>query len=193
MTTHTKQQQCDQKPNLVLIGFRGTGKTQVGARVAQFLGRPLVDLDQVLVQEAGRSIAEIVAQEGWGAFRQREKDLVARYAAGRGQVLATGGGVILDPENVQALREHGVVIWLTADAATIRERLCQDQPTDENRPSLTGTDTLNEIEEVLRVRLPLYQAAAHLVIDTRGRTVAEVADLVLEAVAAESDPVTSNQ
>lgn len=175
--------------NLVLIGFRGTGKTQVGARLARALGRPLVDLDQVLVQEAGRSIAEIVAQDGWAAFRQREKELAARYAASRGLVLATGGGVILDPDNVRALREHGVIIWLTADAATIRERLLKDQPTDEGRPSLTGSDPVQEIEEVLQARLPLYQAAARIIIDTRHRTVAEVAERVLEMVRSRSNTI----
>ena len=95
--------------------------------------------------EAGRSVADIVAQGGWAEFRRLEKELVARYRDARGQVLATGGGVVLDPDNVAALRENGIIIWLTADPAAIQARLAQDQPRDANRPSLTGEDTIREV------------------------------------------------
>ena len=103
----TKPTQIKAERNLVLIGYRATGKTSVGAELARMLHRPFVDLDQVLVAEAGQSVAEIVARGGWEEFRRREKDLVERYRHRRGQVLATGGGVVLDPENVRALRENG--------------------------------------------------------------------------------------
>src|SRR3989339_257231 len=109
--------QSARHPNLVLIGYRGTGKTSVGARLAEVLQRPFVDLDQVLVSEAGRSVADIVAQGGWAEFRRLEKQLVARYRNTRGLVLATGGGVVLDPNNVAALRGNGILIWLTAGPA----------------------------------------------------------------------------
>ena len=127
---------------------------------------PFVDLDQVLVREAGRSIADIVAQGGWAEFRRLEKELVARYRDARGQVLATGGGVVLDPDNVAALRENGILIWLTADPAAIQARLAQDQPRDANRPSLTGGDTIREVAEVLQERAPLVSAAAQIIVDT---------------------------
>ena len=170
--------------NLVLIGYRGAGKTAVGERLAQILGRPLVDLDQVLVAEAGRSIAEIVASQGWPEFRRLEKKLVARYGAAPGQILATGGGVVLDPENVRVLKKNGIIIWLTADPATIRARLSKDLPRDDSRPSLTGVDTLGEVEKVLEEREPLYRAAAQIVIDTTGQTIAQITDQILAAVAA---------
>jgi shikimate kinase len=172
-------------PNLVLIGYRATGKTSVGARLAEALHRPFVDLDQVLVREAGRSVAEIVAQEGWAEFRRLEKEIVARYRDVRGQVLATGGGVVLDPDNVAALRENGILIWLTADPAVIQARLGQDQPRDANRPSLTGGDTIREAAAVLKERAPLYQAAARMVVDTTGRSVAQVVALVLTGLNSE--------
>src|SRR5665648_567654 len=105
---HVTQPQPAQPPNLVLIGYRATGKTSVGARLAEVLQRPFLDLDQVLVREAGRSVADIVAQGGWAEFRRLEKQLVARYRAARGQILATGGGGVLDPDNVAALRENGI-------------------------------------------------------------------------------------
>jgi shikimate kinase len=170
------------QPNLVLIGYRATGKTSVGARLAEVLRRPFVDFDQVLVQEAGQTIAEIVAQEGWPEFRRREKELVARFRRTRGQVLATGGGVVLDPDNVAALRENGIIIWLTAAPDLIQARLSQAQPLDTNRPSLTGSDTIREVTEVLESRFPHYQAAAHLTVDTTNRDIAQVVDLVLAAL-----------
>jgi shikimate kinase len=178
MARFTEPQPARQ-PNLVLIGYRATGKTSVGARLAETLRRPFVDLDQVLVREAGRSVADIVAQNGWAEFRRLEKELVARYRDAGGQVLATGGGVVLDPDNVAALRENGILIWLTADPAAIQARLAEDQPRDANRPSLTGGDTIREVTDVLAARAPLYQAAAQMIVDTNHRSVAQVVELVL--------------
>jgi shikimate kinase len=179
---HLTEPQPAQPPNLVLIGYRATGKTSVGVRLAEVLQRPFVDLDQVLVQEAGRSVAEIVAQGGWGEFRRLEKELVARYRDARGLVLATGGGVVLDPDNVTALRENGILIWVTADPSVIQARLAQDQPRDANRPSLTGGDTIREAAAVAEERAPLYQAAAQIRIDTTHKSVPQVVELVLEAL-----------
>ena len=180
-----KSERRNRERNLVLIGYRATGKTAVGARLAQLLGRPFVDLDQVLVKEAGRSIAEIVAQGGWEEFRRREKELVARYRSARGQVLATGGGVVLDFENIQALRENGTVIWLTADPATIQSRLLRDQPQELSRPSLTGGDTIKEVAEVLQARQHLYLAAAQIIIDTAGQSIPQVVERILMALKAQ--------
>jgi shikimate kinase len=177
--------QPGRQPNLVLIGYRATGKTSVGARLAEALHCPFVDLDQVLVREAGRSVADIVAQNGWSEFRRLEKELVARYRDSRGQVLATGGGVVLDPDNVAALRKNGILIWLTAEPAAIQARLAQDQPRDANRPSLTGADTVQEVTAVLAERAPLYQAAAQMSVDTTHRSVSQVVKLVLEALNSE--------
>ncbi len=176
------KQQLSPEKNLVLIGYRATGKTSVGAELARLLGRPFVDLDQVLVQEAGQSIADLVAAGGWQEFRRREKELAARWGVRQGQVLATGGGVVLDPENVQVLHKNGIIVWLTADPAIIQSRLDQDRPRDDSRPSLTGSDTIREVEEVLASRRPLYEAAAQLIIDTSHKTIGQVVAEVLAAV-----------
>jgi shikimate kinase len=175
-------QNASQRPNLVLIGYRATGKTSVGARLAADLGLAFVDLDQVLVQEAGQPVVDIVAHSGWAEFRRLEKELVARFRHSRGQVLATGGGVVLDPENVKALRENGIIIWLTAEPAAIQARLEQDRPRDANRPSLTGGDPVQEVTEVLKDRYPLYQAAAQITVDTTRQNIAQVVELILAAL-----------
>ncbi|MCL4501468.1 MAG: shikimate kinase AroL [Deltaproteobacteria bacterium] len=183
-TQNSLNKQCGRETdrNLVLIGYRATGKTSVGSELARILDRPFVDLDQILVAEAGRSVAEIVAQGGWDEFRRREKDLVARYRHSRGQVLATGGGVVLDQENVEILRENGCLVWLTADPAVIQARLDADRPRDAFRPSLTGGDTVNEVLEVLKFREPLYRAAAQVIIDTTNASVTQVVQEILAAL-----------
>jgi shikimate kinase len=182
MTSLFKEPHSPRQPNLVLIGYRATGKTAVGARLAEILGFPFVDMDQVLVQEAGRPIADIVASSGWTEFRRLEKEMVARLRSTQGQVLATGGGVVLDPENIIALKENGIIIWLVADPGTIQARLAQDLPRDANRPSLTGSDTIREVEEVLAARKPLYKAAAQITVDTAHRDIAQVVEEVLAAL-----------
>ncbi len=169
--------------NVVLIGYRACGKSSVGGSLARILNRPFIDLDQVLVEEAGQSIASIVAQSGWPEFRRREKALVARYARKKRQVLAPGGGVVLDPENVDLLKENGVIIWLTAVPAAIRDRLARDESQAASRPSLTAADTLSEVEAVLETREPLYRGAAHLIIDTTESSVPQVVEQILAALA----------
>ncbi len=156
------------KFNIVLIGYRAVGKTTVGTLLAQRLGRPLIDLDAILEQEAGETITELVRREGWPEFRRREKAIVKQYAARSGQVLATGGGVVLDPENIARLQATGKLVWLKASPATIKARLSQDRQQLANRPDLTTSGTLDEVDEVLSTREPLYRAAAavSLAVDT---------------------------
>lgn len=146
--------------NIILIGYRAVGKSTIGALVAQRLGRRFVDLDAVLEEEAGESIAALVARAGWPEFRRREKELVQRCAGERGLVVATGGGVVLDPDNVAALRGSGLVIWLQAAPATIQARLRGEAQQLAARPGLTSKGTLAEVDEVLAAREPFYKAAA---------------------------------
>ncbi len=165
--------------NIVLIGYRGTGKSSVGRALAVKLSRELVSTDKEIVRRAGRSIPDIVAGEGWEHFRDLES-AVCRDFAGRDELIVdTGGGAILRPENVEALKRHGTLFWLTASVDTIAKRIGGDT----QRPSLTGTKSfVDEIQEVLRERTPKYQAAADHVIPTDGRSIDELANAVLALV-----------
>jgi shikimate kinase len=162
--------------NVVLIGYRGTGKSTVGRIVATRLGRTVVSTDAEIVKRAGRAIPEIVAQRGWDYFRDFESQVCRDLAEGDGLVIDTGGGAILRSENVERLKHHGIVFWLTASVETITKRIGRDT----QRPSLTGTKSfVDEVEDVLRERMPKYQAAADHVIATDGRPVVQIADEIL--------------
>jgi len=165
--------------NLVLIGYRGTGKSSVGRILAGRLGRELVSTDAAVVQRANLAVPDIVARYGWDHFRDLETQVCRELATKDGLILDTGGGAILRPENVACLKAGGVLFWLTAEVGTIAVRIGGDT----QRPSLTGTKSFTEeIEEVLRERLPKYEAAADHRIATDGRTPAEVADAILSKI-----------
>lgn len=162
--------------NIVLIGYRGAGKSTVGRLLASRLGRQLVSTDAEIVKRAQRSVPEIIAQDGWEYFRDLESD-ICRELAGRDQlVIDTGGGAILRTQNIDALKKHGTLFWLTASVETIAKRIGSDN----QRPSLTGNKSfVDEIEEVLQERVPKYQAAADHVIATDHRSVTQLVETVL--------------
>ncbi|MCU0876055.1 MAG: shikimate kinase [Pirellulaceae bacterium] len=119
--------------NVVLVGYRGTGKSAVGRRLAGQLGLRVVSLDAELQHQAGKSIPEVVQEVGWPGFRDLEEQIVAKFAAEDGQVLDCGGGVIEREANFERLRAAGPVVWLKASTATIVSRIQGDT----QRPSLT--------------------------------------------------------
>jgi len=166
--------------NIVLMGYRGCGKTTVGRIVAEKLNRPFVDTDAMIQERAGKTIREIVADGGWAAFRSLERGVVEELAGREGCIVALGGGAVLDQQNVKELKRNGSFIWLTADGETIAERLGNDQATNAQRPSLSGMDMVAEIETMLRDREPVYRMAADQVIDTTGRSVDEVANEIMQ-------------
>lgn len=162
--------------NLVLIGYRGTGKSSVGRILAARLNRILVSTDEEIVKRAGTSIPEIVTRHGWNHFRDLESQVIRDVAGRDGLVVDTGGGAILRARNVEALKASGRLFWLTASVETIAQRISGDT----NRPSLTGTKSfIEEIDDVLRERLPQYEAAADHIIATDGRSVDHIADDIL--------------
>jgi shikimate kinase len=166
---------------LLLIGYRGTGKSTVARLVAERLGWPWIDADVELEQRAGKSIAEIFREDSEKAFRDLESQVLAELIRLERHVLALGGGVVLRPENRKLIKQAGSVVWLTADPATIQSRIAEDPMTAARRPNLTASGGIDEIRTLLAQREPLYRECATLVIDTVGSTLAEVADEILVA------------
>ncbi|WP_050757122.1 shikimate kinase [Cyanobium sp. PCC 7001] len=145
--------------NLYLVGMMGTGKSAVGAPLADALGYRFVDADTVLEQAAGRGIAEIFAEDGEAGFRELETAVLEQISSWHSLVVATGGGVVTRPRNWGHLHQ-GVVVWLDAPAELLLNRLRQD-PTP--RPLLADPDPSARLEQLLRLRRPLYsQADLHI-------------------------------
>jgi shikimate kinase len=161
--------------NLVLVGYRGTGKSAVARRLAALLGMRVVSLDEELVRRAGASIPDLVAAHGWPHFRDLEEALCREFGAADGLIIDCGGGVVEREANFGSLRAGGRVFWLRATPTTIAARIGGDT----SRPSLTGRKTfIEEIEEVLDRRRPLYERMAHDHIDTDGRSPDELAHAI---------------
>jgi shikimate kinase len=163
--------------NIVLIGYRGAGKSAAGTIVADRLGLKCVSMDEQIVEKTGMPIPEFVQKHDWPAFRDVESEVARKLSAVDDIVIDSGGGVIERPENVDTLRTNGIIIWLKASVEAIVSRI--EGSTE--RPSLTGTKSFtDEVEEVLHRRTPKYAAAAQYEIDTDHLTPEEVADRIGE-------------
>lgn len=168
--------------NIFLIGYRCTGKTRVGQTLARRLGRTFLDTDAEVVRENGMTISEMVERRGWDYFREKERSVLQRICGEEDQVIATGGGIILDPRNVSNMAAAGRVVWLKARPTTIADRMGRDDHTEAQRPSLTGKTPVDEIEETLVARLPLYQGASQITIDTDYLSIDAITDSILSKI-----------
>ena len=165
--------------NIVLIGFMGSGKSTVGRELHHRLGYPLVDMDQVIEQRAGKPITTIFAEDGEEAFREMETRLLEELhdpSAAR-RIISTGGGVVGRQENRALLRHLGYVVWLHAPPEVILDRTSKNR----DRPLLHTDNPAVRIEELLATRQPLYAETAHLKIDTTGLDCKELATGILES------------
>lgn len=151
---------------IYLVGARASGKTTVGKALAKKLGLPFADTDQHLLESAGRSVDQIVEAEGWPGFRQRESAALREISDAhiRGCVVSTGGGMVLAEANRTLMRQRGMVVFLDAPVEVLAERLGRN-PLNSQRPSLTGKGLIEEVSDVLNERRPLYEAAAHHIVD----------------------------
>jgi shikimate kinase len=162
--------------NIVLIGYRGTGKSVVGELLARKLNRQVLSMDAEIVKKAGMSIPEFVEQNGWPKFRDLETEVARELAQRDNIIIDCGGGVIERPENIPALRTNGIIFWLQASVDVIVNRIADGT----ERPSLTeGKTFTEEVEEVLVRRTPMYSEAAQHIINTDEMTPEQVADAVL--------------
>ena len=165
--------------NIVLTGFMGTGKTTVGKRLARRLSWQFVDIDSLIVSSAKESVANIFSEHGEAVFRRLEKRVIAKAIRGDKQVIATGGGAFVDPENRKLLRATGPAICLTAQPKALLQRVGANLA---SRPMLTGAASpLARIQQLMAQRNPSY-AKADLTIDTTNLTVEEVVDRVWEEI-----------
>jgi len=144
---------------IYLIGARGCGKTTVGEALSRALGYAFRDTDHYLQLSTQRSVAQIVADEGWEGFRARETESLKAVTA-PATVIATGGGMVLAEHNRRFMREQGRVIWLSAPSHILAQRL-ESQPEAAQRPTLTGRPIAEEMGDILRERAHLYRDAAH--------------------------------
>jgi len=147
--------------NIYLVGLMGAGKTTVGRQLAKRLGRQFYDSDHEIVQRTGVPIPTIFEIEGEEGFRRREMQAIAELTASAEIVLATGGGVVLNPENRSRLHNTGWVVYLNVPPALLFERTRHDR----NRPLLRVSDPLAKLEELHRQRDPLYRETAHTIVE----------------------------
>ena len=163
--------------NIFLTGFMGCGKTSVGRVLADRLGWDFIDLDQVIVDEAGTSIKEIFSSRGEPAFRAMETKALKRVAGRTSQVVSTGGGVVIAVENRRAMRAAGSIVNLTASVDAIAARVTGDS----ERPLLAADASVERIRNMLESREEFY-ADADLRIDTTAKSIQAVADEVLDSM-----------
>jgi shikimate kinase len=169
------------KQNIALTGFMAVGKSAVGRTLARRLKRRFVDLDRAIEKVTGLPVRQIFDQLGEPGFRKLEKETLARVLAEEGQVIATGGGVVMDEENLQLLREKTLLICLTASTDVLLKRAGNGA----KRPLLKGTNRRRRIEELLQQREKKY-ALAHSSVDTTDLTVDQVVDKIIELLKVES-------
>lgn len=175
--------------HIVLIGYRGTGKSAVGKILAERLKLPFCDTDERVEEAAGKTIRELVAEYGWENFREREREVIRETAAMERSVIATGGGAVLDEGNAGVLKKHGVMIWLMADVATIVGRIHGDGKSDKQRPAFSDNDIVQETTDVLTKRMPVYARLADFSIDTADKNVNEIADIICQFLGEKKETV----
>lgn len=164
----------ENKQNIALIGFMGSGKDTIAREIKERKGMAVLDIDREIEKKAGMPIKEIFEQKGEDEFRKMEKDELASLAEHKDSIINCGGGAILDPQNRKMLKENAIVVWLWADAKTILERV----PKDDGRPLLNVADPEKAVGELLSDRLGFYADTCDVIVDTVGKSPAEIAERI---------------
>jgi len=151
------------KTNIIIMGFMGTGKSATGRLVAKRLERSLIDMDAEIERRERRKIGDIFSQDGEPYFRKVEREVVKDLCKRENLIVAAGGGVVINPENVHDFSRTGVVICLSADASTILHRVASET----HRPLIEGGEKARKITDLLEIRKPLYDAIPNQVDTTR--------------------------
>ena len=170
------------KPNIIITGFMGTGKTTLGKRLAKALGYDFVDTDELIVARSGQTVEEIFHKQGEAVFREMEAAIAKELGDKEGLVISTGGRTMLDPTNAAALSKKGRVFCLVATPEEIMGRLAKDP--DIGRPLLEGPNPMERIVELLAERQEGYARFPQLV--TSGKSPEELVNIVLEIIRSDS-------
>lgn len=168
--------------NIYLVGYRCTGKTTAGRAVGAQMCWPFLDTDQLVMESAGSCIKEIVETSGWETFRRLEERILVQIAHKDQQVVATGGGIVLDASNVHLMKKSGTVIWLKAKPDTIASRMVMDPKTDEMRPALTDHGIVREITRELAIREPLYREASDFCLPTDHHSIVALPVIIMRLI-----------
>src|SRR3989338_1833646 len=177
--------------NIVLIGYRGSGKTSIANELGKKLNRKVISTDKEIEKKVGK-INDFIEKNGWERFRDIESQVIGNINDGN-LIIDCGGGFIERESNVAKLKENGIIIWLKASVRTIKERIKGSK----ERPSLTGTKSfLEEIEEVLKKRMPLYKNAADYKINTDNKSAEQVGNEILKLIKMKTEvciPITATK
>jgi len=165
------------KTSIALIGFMGTGKTAVGKALAKKLDKKFIEMDSLIEQKAGKTIPEIFKQDGEIAFRELEIEVTKEAAKGKNQVIACGGGVVLNKINIDRLRNESIIVYLTASPKVILKRVSGGGM---ERPLLKASNQALTVQELLTFRKPFYERAADIKIDTSKLDVDSVVEQIIE-------------
>jgi len=165
--------------SIVLIGMPGCGKSALGRRLAPRLELPFVDVDEEIERAAGKSIKEIFADHGEAYFRDGERRVIARLLASGPQVMATGGGALLNEETRANIRRSGISVWVKADVALLVRRVTKRN----SRPLFEGRDAETVVRDLMKARYPVYAAVADLVVESRDVPHEVIVSEIVEALA----------
>jgi shikimate kinase len=167
--------------SIVLVGYRGSGKTTVGNLLAGRLGMACIDTDAMIASAGGVTIRDIFACAGQPYFQELEMEALEEALATPNAVISTGGGIVMRDENRQRLRSAGLpVVYLAADPEVLHARIQADANSSANRPNLTSLGGLAEVQHILAVRDPLYREVATVVVDVTRRAPERVAEEILQ-------------
>lgn len=165
--------------SIVLIGMPGCGKSALGRRLAPRLELPFVDVDEEIERAAGKTIKEIFADHGEAYFRDGERRVIARLLASGGQVLATGGGALLNEETRANIRRSSIPVWVKADLALLVRRVTKRN----TRPLFEGRDAETVVRDLMEARYPIYAAVADIVVESRDVPHEVIVGEIVEALA----------
>lgn len=166
--------------NLYLIGYRGSGKSSVAPLLASRLNRKMIDTDRLIETSAGISISDIFSQFGAADFRARENEIIHHYPADQNLIVSLGGGAPLSPANRTWIRENGKCVWLAAEPEVLWQRIYVDDKSAEQRPNLTEYGGLEEIQQLLGERTPIYAGCADFTIDVGPLNPEQIAEQIAE-------------